>query len=830
MVLMNGTALDKPFVRRSLEKHLLHATGMDPEGSEPRHWLYATAAFARDLIVERWAESRRHKERLGAKEVCYFSMEFLIGRLLMDTLRNLGVYELCSEALAEAGVSIETVAEQEVDAALGNGGLGRLAACLLESTATTRIPAYGYGIRYEFGMFAQRIEGGSQHEEPEAWLRFGAPWEFPRTDLTYPISFYGRVVRETDEHGIANDRWLDASQVLATAFDVPVPGFRSEIVNTLRLWSARAPRELDLRRFNEGDHLGAVDDKSHWESLTRVLYPHDGTAAGRELRFKQEYFFVSASLQDILARLKRQRHSFDELPRFVAIQINDTHPALAVAELMRLLVDVHGFEWDHAWSLTQRAIAYTNHTLMPEALETWPLRYFESMLPRHLQIIYRINDDLLKETGTRHPGDFELLRRISFIDEHSERRVRMANLAFVGSHRVNGVSKLHTALMKETVFADLNRVFPGRIVNVTNGIAPRRWLVESNPALSRLISAQIGEDWMRDLSQLERLAPQAEDSAFREQFWLAKQANKQRLAAFIQEHCGIRVDPSSLFDVQIKRIHEYKRQLLNLLHVVVLYNRIRSHPGGTYPPRTVIFAGKAAPGYAMAKLIIKLVNDVAQVVNSDPLIGGRLKVLFIPNYSVSLAERIIPAADLSEQISTAGMEASGAGNMKLGLNGALTIGTLDGANLEIREAVGQDNFFAFGLTSEDVARLKADGYDPLDYGRRCPGLIHALDMIGHGIFSPDQPALFRPIVESLTTCDRFFVMADSASYLATQAQIEALYPDRDEWSRRAILNVARMGPFSSDRAVRDYARTVWDTVPLSRERSEAAVSANDLAR
>jgi starch phosphorylase len=469
-------------------------------------------------------------------------------------------------------------------------------------------------------------------------------------------------------------------------------------------------------------------------------------------------------------------------------------------------------------------IAYTNHTLMPEALETWPLRYFETMLPRHLQIIYRINDDLLKKAGAQHSGDLGLLQRISFIDERGERRVRMANLAFVGSHRVNGVSKLHTALMQETVFADLNRLFPTRIVNITNGITPRRWLVESNPALSRLVSGRIGEGWMRDLNQLERLAEQAEDPAVREQFWLAKQANKQRLATFIQERCGIRVNPSSLFDVQIKRIHEYKRQLLNLLHVVALYNRIRSDPGGAYLPRTVIFAGKVAPGYAMAKLIIKLINDVAKIVNSDPLVGDRLKVLFIPNYSVSLAERIIPAADLSEQISTAGMEASGTGNMKLALNGALTIGTLDGANIEIREAVGQENFFAFGLTSEDVARLKASGYDPLDHGRGCPDLIQALDMIGHGIFSPDQPALFRPIVESLTTGDRFFVMADSASYLAAQAQVEALYPNHHEWSRRAILNVARMGPFSSDRTVLDYARTIWTAAPLSQERSEGAAA------
>jgi glycogen phosphorylase len=817
---LGGTALDKPFVRRSLEKHLLHVTGLDPDGSEPRHWLYATAALARDLIVEQWAETRRRKEQQGAKEVCYFSMEFLIGRLLTDTLRNLGIYDLCREALAEAGVSLETVAEEEVDAALGNGGLGRLAACLLESTATTGIPAYGYGIRYEFGMFAQRIEGGWQHEEPDVWLRLGAPWEFPRPDLTYPVRFYGRV-SDSNGDGAGGDPWLDASHVLATAFDVPVPGFGSGIVNTLRLWSARAPRELDLRRFNEGDHLGAVGDKIHWESLTRVLYPHDGTAAGRELRFKQEYFFVSASLQDMLARLKRQKRSFDELPRFAAVQINDTHPALAVAELMRLLVDVHGFDWDRAWMLTQRVIAYTNHTLMPEALETWPLGYFETMLPRHLQIIYRINDDMLKKVGARHNGDLELLRRVSFIDEHGERRVRMANLAFVGSHRVNGVSKLHSGLMQETVFADLNRLFPGRIVNVTNGVAPRRWLHDSNPALSQLVSSQIGTGWIRDLSQLERLAPRAGDAAFREQFWQAKRANKVRLAAFVQVHCGIRIDPDSLFDVQIKRIHEYKRQLLKLLHVVAAYNRIRSRPGAASLPRTVIFAGKAAPGYAMAKLIIKLINDVAKVVNDDPLVGDRLKVVFLPNYNVSLAERIIPAADLSEQISTAGMEASGTGNMKLALNGALTIGTLDGANIEIRDAVGEENFFTFGLTSAEVARLKADGYGPLDHGRRCPELMQALDLIGSGVFSPGEPALYEPITKSLTTTDHFLVMADFAAYVAAQAEVEALYTDRDEWTRRAILNVARMGPFSSDRAVDDYARTIWMAGPLEQKAADA---------
>ncbi len=800
--------MDKPAVRRSLEQHLLQSTGIEPDVAEPQHWLYATAAFARTLVLERWANARRAKEKQGAKEVCYFSMEFLIGRLLMDTLRSLGIHQVCSESLADVGCSIEEVAEQEPDAGLGNGGLGRLAACLLDSTAAIGVPAYGYGIRYEFGMFAQRIEEGWQSEEPEHWLRFGGPWEFPRPDLTYPVRFYGRI---------SGNQWIDATEVLATAFDVPVPGYRSDTVNTLRLWSARAPRELDLRRFNEGDHLGAVGDKAHWESLTRVLYPHDGTLAGRELRFRQQYFFVSASLQDILARLKRQKRSLDDLPGFVAVQINDTHPAISVAELMRLLIDENGMEWDRAWDLTQRTISYTNHTLMPEALETWPLDFFERMLPRHMQIIYRINELFLQDVAARHPEDLDLLRRVSFIDETGERRVRMAHLAFVGSHCVNGVSKIHTDLMRKTVFADLDRLLPGRIVNITNGIAPRRWLAQGNPDLSRLITSRIGDAWMRDLSQLERLVPFAEDSDFRAQFHAAKQLSKARLAEHIQETTGVAVDPASLFDVQIKRIHEYKRQLLKLLHAVALYNRIRRNPGASYQPRTIIFAGKAAPGYAMAKLIIKLVNDVARVVNSDPVVGDRLKVLFLPNYSVSLAERIIPAADLSEQISTAGTEASGTGNMKMALNGALTIGTLDGANIEIRDAVGAENFFSFGLTTDEVSHLKAAGYDPMAYVRQDAELQEVLGMLAGGFFSPGRQDLFQQIVHSLTQAgDQYCIMADFRPYLECQGKVDALYPDREEWTRRAILNVAGMGIFSSDRAVADYSRQIWGTKPVVR--------------
>ena len=808
MLTDSAAILDKPAIRRSLQQHLLQETGIEPEVAEPKHWLYATAAFTRVLLLERWAIARRNKEKQGAKEACYFSMEFLIGRLLMDTLRSLGIHEAFSELLAEVGCNIEEVAEQEPDAGLGNGGLGRLAACLLDSTAAVGVPAYGYGIRYEFGMFAQRIEGGWQNEEPDHWLRSGGPWEFPRPDLTYPVRFHGRIV---------DNNWVETSDVLATAFDVPIPGYRSDTVNTLRLWSARAPRELDLRRFNDGDHLGAVDDKAHSESLTRVLYPHDGTEAGRELRFRQQFFFVSASLQDILARMKRQKRRVEDLPRFVAVQINDTHPAISVAELMRLLVDENGLGWTEAWDITQRTISYTNHTLMPEALETWPLSFFERMLPRHLQIIYRVNELFLADVAARHPSDVDLLRRVSFIDEQGERRVRMAHLAFVGSHAVNGVSKIHTDLMRQTVFADFDRLLPDRIVNITNGIAPRRWLAQVNPSLSRLITSRIGDGWMRDLGQLEQLVPLADDADVRAQFRAAKAVNKARLAEHILDSVGVGVDPASMFDVQIKRIHEYKRQILKLLHAVALYNRIRRDPGAHRQARTIIFAGKAAPGYAMAKLIIKLVNDVARVVNNDPMVGDRLKVLFLPNYGVSLAERIIPAADLSEQISTAGTEASGTGNMKMALNGALTVGTLDGANIEIREAVGPENFFAFGLSTSEVTELKERAYDPMEYVNADPELQEILGQLAHGFFSPAERDLFHPILQSLTKRgEQYCALADFRAYVDAQSAVDKLYPDSEEWSRRAVLNVARMGAFSSDRAVLDYSRAIWGTRVVAR--------------
>ena len=795
--------------RRALARHLLQTTGLEPAAAEPRHWLHATAALARRMLLKRWAEVRIKREKQGAKEVCYLSMEFLVGRLLTDTLRSLGILEACRQQFTEFGCSIDDVAERETDPGLGNGGLGRLAACLLDSTAVVGVPAYGYGIRYEFGIFAQRIEDGWQKEEPDAWLRHGAPWEFPRPDVAYRVKFHGRM---------EGDRWVDTTDVGATAFDVPVPGYRSESINTLRLWSVQAPMEIDLALFNDGNYLGAVSGKAHWESLTRVLYPHDGTIAGRELRFKQEHFFVSASLQDIIQRLMRHGRSLDDLPRFVAIQINDTHPAMSVAELMRLLIDEHAMNWDRAWHITLRTISYTNHTLMPEALETWPLEFFERMLPRHLQIICRINHGFLSAVASSHPGDHDLLRRVSLIDETDGRRVRMAHLAFVGSHHVNGVSQIHTRLMRETAFADLDRVLPKRIVNITNGIAPRRWLAQVNPGLSQLVSARIGDGWMKDLDKLRCLAPLAEDGAFRAQFLAAKDIAKRRLAEHILATMRVYVDPNSLFDVQIKRIHEYKRQLLKVLHAIALYNRIRRNPGVHNLPRTIIIAGKAAPSYKMAKLIIKLVNDVARVVNNDPIVGDRLKLLFLPNYGVSLAEKIVPATDLSEQISTAGTEASGTGNMKLSLNGALTIGTLDGANLEIRAAVGAQNFFSFGLTAPEVVNLVSNQYDPTDFVHRDLELEAVIALLAGGFFSPEHPERFREIVECLTKRgEKYCVLADFRSYLDCQDRVDALYLDREEWSRRAILNVAHMGMFSSDRAVAEYAREIWLITPSASE-------------
>ena len=783
-------------VYAGLERCLLALTGKPPASATRRDWFVATALLAREMLAPQWALSRQAQDQWRTKRVYYLSMEFLLGRLLADSLRNLGIYEPCRAALARVGHRIEDIEDEEMDQGLGNGGLGRLAACLLDSMATLGIAAYGYGMRFEYGLFAQTIRDGWQVEKPDHWLRHGNPWEFPRTDLVYRVAFGRPRDGKTDD-------------VFAVAYDMPIAGYGNGCVDTLRLWSAKAHREFDTDRFNEGDHVRAFESRTESENLTRVLYPNDSNETGRRLRLKQEHFFVSASVQDILAQYRAAHDSFDQLPDKVSIQINDTHPALCVAELMRLLVDVHGLEWETAWDLTSRTVSYTNHTLMPEALETWPVGFFEALLPRHIDIIYRINLEFLRAVERRNPGDVALLQRVSLIDDHGERRVRMAHLAFVGSHKVNGVSQVHTDLMKKTVFADFHRLWPDKITNVTNGVTPRRWLGTGNPALAALITARIGPHWQRDLDQLERLVEHADDPVFRAQFGAIKAANKARLAAHALKRLGIAPVPNSLFDIHVKRIHEYKRQLLKLIHVITLYNRIRDGRASQVLPRTVIFAGKAAPGYVMAKLIVKLMHDVANVINADPACADRLRLLFLPNYGVSEAQIIIPAADLSEQISMAGTEASGTSNMKFALNGALTIGTLDGANIEISQAVGTDNFFAFGLTVEGIERLMAQGYDPRVVYERTGELRRAVDMIGNGYFSPDEPARFQPIANSLLYSDRFLVLADYESYLSCQAGVEALYGNSDEWTRKAILNVARIGRLSSDRAIQDYAANIW---------------------
>jgi len=802
-------------VRKSLTDHLIFSVGKDTITATHRDWFFALAGAVRERLIERWMETMRRYYRNDAKRVYYLSMEFLIGRSLMNSVLNVGFLDEVRQACTEAGIDLDRIKELEFDAALGNGGLGRLAACFLDSMATIGLPGYGMGIRYEYGMFNQRIEDGWQVEHPDNWLRYGNPWEFSRPEVLYPVKFHGRVVQYSDEGGNPHHHWIDTEDVMAMAYDTPVPGYGLDTVNNMRLWSAKASRDFDLKYFNEGNYIKAVEDKNESENLSKVLYPDDTTAMGRELRLKQQYFFVSASLQDILYRFRKHHETFDLLPDKVAIQLNDTHPSIAIPELMRLLLDIHHLDWDRAWDITTRTFAYTNHTLMPEALETWAVSLFESVLPRHLQIIYEINLRFLKGVTHRFPGDNDLLRRISIIDETHGRRVRMAHLAIVGSHHVNGVAQLHSELMKTTIFADFHRYYPGKFTNITNGITPRLWLNQANPALAGLISGHIGRDWVTDLSQLKQLAGLADDPSFQEEFRAVKLANKERLAGLVMDRLALQLDPDTLFDVQVKRIHEYKRQLLNLLHVITLYNRIRSNPSLDAVPRTVIIAGKAAPGYATAKLIIKLINSVADIVNNDPAVRGLLKLVFIPNYDVSTATSIIPAADLSQQISTAGTEASGTGNMKLALNGALTIGTLDGANIEIMQEVGEDNIFIFGLDAKEVDALKNSGYNPWNYYHADAELKQALDMIATGYFSPEQTDRFRPIVDNLTHFgDRYLLLADYAAYVAAQERVGMLYRDQRQWTRRAILNVASMGKFSSDRTIAEYAKNIWGAKPV----------------
>ena len=807
---------DRASLHRSLGNRLVYSIGKDPITATTRDWFLTTANVVRERLIERWMETMRSYYRADAKRVYYLSLEFLTGRALSNSLLNMGFYEPCREALSDLELAYDQIAEVEPDAGLGNGGLGRLAACFLDSMATLSLPGYGYGIRYEYGMFRQQIEKGWQVEQPDNWLRYGNPWEFPRPEVIFPVKFGGRVVEFTNGSGERHFHWVDTEDVMAMAFDTPVPGYGSDTVNNMRLWSAKASQDFDLTYFNDGNYVKAVEDKNESENLSKVLYPNDRTAEGRELRLKQQYFFVSASLQDIVRRFLTAHSDFDELPDKVAIQLNDTHPSIGIAELMRLLVDVHHVEWDRAWAITQRTFSYTNHTLMPEALETWALTLFERLLPRHLQIIYEINYRFLEQVRHVYPGDLDRMRRMSIVDEtEGNRRLRMAHLAVVGSHHVNGVSAIHTALMTRSIFSDFDELTPGKIVNVTNGITPRRWLHQANPALSALISEHIGSDWVANLTGLGRLAALASDAGFRRRFRDVKRANKAALAGLIRDRVGIAVDPLSMFDVHVKRIHEYKRQLLNVLHVVTRYVRIRDGHDQASVPRVVIFSGKAAPGYAIAKLIINLIHSVADVVNHDPVVGDRLKVVFLPDYNVSNAERIIPACDLSQQISTAGTEASGTGNMKLALNGALTIGTLDGANVEMKDEVGDDNIFIFGLTAEEVVARRQSGYNPGEIYESNAELKRVLDMIAAGYFSADETGRFQPLFEALTVHgDWFMLLADYASYVAAQERVDALYENPEEWTRRAILNVAGMGTFSSDRAIREYADRIWRVSPV----------------
>lgn len=801
-------------LEKAIVNHLIYLLGKDPVDTHQQDWFEALARVVRDLLATQWMESMRSYYLQDAKRVYYLSMEFLMGRALGNALQNMQCSDDFHLALEEMGLRLEEVSQCEAEAGLGNGGLGRLAACFLDSLASLNMPGFGYGIRYEYGMFTQQIEQGWQVEHPDNWLRYGNPWEFPRTDVIYRVQFKGNAQLVAEEGHSANYVWTETEDVMAMAYDTPIPGYGGKTVNNLRLWSAKASRDFDLRYFNEGNYIRAVEQKTQSENLSKVLYPDDTTQMGRELRLRQEYFFVAATLQDILSHFTKDNKSFEQLPDEVAIQLNDTHPSIAISELMRILVDEHRLDWDKAWDITLRTFAYTNHTLLPEALETWPVSLLGRLLPRHLLIIYEINRRFLAEVSRLFPGDMALIRRVSLIDEEHGQRVRMSHLAIVGSHKINGVAKLHSLLMQKTIFSDFARLYPDRFINITNGVTPRRWLDQANQGLSALITEAIGPAWISDLERLRELEPFAEDPAFRERFRAIKYSNKSAWAEKFLSVTGVAVDPFSLFDVQIKRIHEYKRQLLNVLHVVTRYNRLRMDPLSDCPPRTVIIGGKAAPGYHMAKLIIKLINDVAEIINHDPLVNGRIKLVFLPDYNVSSAMALIPAVDLSEQISTAGTEASGTSNMKMVMNGALTMGTLDGANIEIREAVGADNFFLFGRTASELAQLREQGYNPWDRYHANSELRQALDMIASGFFSPDDPVRFQPLVDSLLQGgDRYALLEDYGDYLAAQEAVDRLYLDPDEWSRRAILNVARSGIFSSDRAIQTYANEVWGVSP-----------------
>lgn len=799
---------DVETLRNEILEKLTYAVGKDPIVARDTDWLTATILTVRDRIIDQWMESTRDTWRSSKKRVYYLSLEFLIGRLTRDAVSNLGMMEPMREALASFNVDLDDLIEREPDAALGNGGLGRLAACFLESMSTLKVPAYGYGIRYVHGLFRQEMSDGWQVELPEDWLAHGNPWEFERRESAYEVGFGGYVEPVQQPDGTVRQVWHPAERLNAVAFDTPVVGWRGARVNTLRLWSAQPIDPILLDRFNSGDHIGALEESAKAGAITRVLYPADSTPAGQELRLRQEYFFSSASLQDIVRRHLQQYGDLGSLPDKVAIQLNDTHPAISIAEMMRILMDVQGLGWEQAWKLTQRTFSYTNHTLLPEALETWPVALLERLLPRQMQIAYAINAMVLEEAREKGVEDSRIAA-ISLIDENGGRRLRMGQLAFVGSHSINGVSALHTELMKQTVFADLHKLYPDRINNKTNGVTPRRWLMQCNPGLTRLISERIGPEFKDDTEQLIRLDAHAEDRSFQDQFAAIKRRNKERLAGLIKDRTGISLSPDALFDIQIKRIHEYKRQLLNIMEAVAQYNQIRAHPEQRWVPRVKVFAGKAAPSYWNAKLVIKLINDVAKVINNDPAVRGLLKVVFLPNYNVSLAETIIPAADLSEQISTAGMEASGTGNMKFALNGAITIGTMDGANVEMRERLGPENIVIFGLTADEVNEIRGQHRSPRELIEASHPLREVIEAIGSGVFSPDDRGRYRQLMDGLYDHDWFMVARDFDAYCAAQRTVDTYWTDRRVWNAMAIRNTARMAWFSSDRTIREYADGIW---------------------
>ncbi|XP_075700212.1 glycogen phosphorylase, liver form [Rhinoderma darwinii] len=803
-------------LKKGFNRHLHFTLVKDRNVSTTRDYYFALAHTVRDHLVGRWIRTQQYYYENDPKRTYYLSLEFYMGRTLQNTMINLGLQNACDEAIYQLGLDIEELEEMEEDAGLGNGGLGRLAACFLDSMATLGLAAYGYGIRYEYGIFNQKIKDGWQVEEADDWLRHGNPWEKARPEYMLPVHFYGRV--ENTKTGV---RWVETQVVLAMPYDTPVPGYMNNTVNTMRLWSARAPNDFNLRDFNVGDYIQAVLDRNLAENISRVLYPNDNFFEGKELRLKQEYFVVAASLQDIIRRFKASkfgcresvRTGFDAFPEKVAIQLNDTHPALGIPELMRVFLDIEKLPWEKAWEITKRTFAYTNHTVLPEALERWPVELLEKLLPRHLQIIYEINQRHLDIISALYPGDLDRIRRMSLIEEDGDKRINMAHLCIVGSHAVNGVARIHSDIVKNEVFKDFSEIEPAKFQNKTNGITPRRWLLLCNPGLAELIAEKIGEDYVKDLSQLAKLNSYVNDNLFIRDVSKVKEENKIKFTQYLEKEYKMKLNPSSMFDVQVKRIHEYKRQLLNCLHIITMYNRIKANPAKEFVPRTVIIGGKAAPGYHMAKMIIKLITAVGEIVNNDSMVGSKLKVIYLENYRVSLAEKVIPATDLSEQISTAGTEASGTGNMKFMLNGALTIGTMDGANVEMAEEAGEENLFIFGMRVGDVAELDKKGYNAQEYYHRLPELKQVMDQIQGGFFSPSKPDQFKELVDMLFYHDRFKVFADYEAYIKCQERVSALYKNPKEWTKVVIKNIAASGKFSSDRTIKEYARDIWGVEP-----------------